>query len=265
MRNITGDVSQALHQLLDSREHPIEAFRQSSELVVRADNGNAARQIAVHDGPRRTIHCIDPAQKQSPDNESPTECQHDRRPQGDTEGTSNQRPRLGEVRHVIGHQHERVVVEPLTVSTEHTMGIVRSIGAGRHGNVLPAHLWWNERKIAGDLVLRTIRYEKMNATVRLLINVLLHETDHGVSAILLQVVTQDLELLIDAFGKVALEEGDHRPVDHPEQDPHYDRREGREDKRVPHGGSSRQFEKFHESSGPRLQTVPRTPHGLNQG
>ncbi len=98
MSDVAGDVSQAFHQLLDSREHPIEVFRQSSELVVRADHGNAARQITVDDGPRRTINCIDPAQKQGSDHESATECQYDcRRSERDTEGTSNQRPRLGEV------------------------------------------------------------------------------------------------------------------------------------------------------------------------
>ncbi len=64
---------------------------------MRADHGNAARQITVDDGPRRTINCIDPAQKQSPDNESPTERQYNCRSERDTEGTSDQRPGLGEI------------------------------------------------------------------------------------------------------------------------------------------------------------------------
>ena len=63
MRDVTADVVQTPHQILDACEHAIESFGQPAELVMRTDHGNAPRKIAVHNGSRRAIDGIDPLEQ----------------------------------------------------------------------------------------------------------------------------------------------------------------------------------------------------------
>ena len=61
--NIVGDLAQARHQLLDPRQHEIEAPRQAVKLIARTIHGQAAGEVPFHDGARGGGDRIDPRQQ----------------------------------------------------------------------------------------------------------------------------------------------------------------------------------------------------------
>ena len=67
VRDIVGDLAQSRHQLLDPRQHEVEALRQAVELVARAVHRQPPGEIAFHDGARGGGDRIDPGEQVAAD------------------------------------------------------------------------------------------------------------------------------------------------------------------------------------------------------
>ncbi len=79
--DVVGDLAQGDHQLLDAAEHGVEALGKAIELVARAVERDALREIARHDGAARFRDRLDASQDAAADGEAGADAeqgeQHD--------------------------------------------------------------------------------------------------------------------------------------------------------------------------------------------
>ena len=77
MRDVVGDLLEAVHQRLDPLEHDVEVVGQPIELVAGARDRQAPGQVAVHDPARRFGHRVDALEHATGDEEAAGDTQHD--------------------------------------------------------------------------------------------------------------------------------------------------------------------------------------------
>ena len=77
VRDIVGDLLQAMHQRLDALKHDVEVFRQPVELIAGTGDRQPLAEIAGHDGAGGFRHRIDAAKHAAGDEQPAGQPQHD--------------------------------------------------------------------------------------------------------------------------------------------------------------------------------------------
>ena len=77
VRDIVGDLLQAVHQRLDALEHGVEIVGQPVEFVAGAGDRQPLAEIAGHDGAGGLGHGVDAPQHAAGDEEAAGEAEHD--------------------------------------------------------------------------------------------------------------------------------------------------------------------------------------------
>ena len=104
MRDVVGNLAQAFHQLGDSAQHLVEAFRQPVQFVAGARHRQAAREVAGHDAARGGVDVVDPLQHPPGHEQRPDRPERGEEDQRNRERAHHHRPDAGPVAEVMPDQ-----------------------------------------------------------------------------------------------------------------------------------------------------------------
>ena len=110
---VVGDVArhlaQPVHELLDARQHGVEAGHELVDLVVRPAHGNPGREIAFHDGAAGARDRVDAAQEIAAEQRAAGDGQQESEAARPDEGADDGALHVDQPVGVLGHQQERAV------------------------------------------------------------------------------------------------------------------------------------------------------------